>query len=243
MCALFVVPFPTVTMPASAISSLFMFLMTTIFPEKQAADNPRLIGWENPEVIRHFKIVPPSKEPDAIIPKFLNEESAALIAEYIDYTKGLPKGKKLDEVDGGQQHKGNRDAYSTWYGKIAQDLNAHIDCVLMDIGCHPTQVMEAQDDDQFPNISMLASKAAMEAGPLIFGSAVANGINTHNDAAPALKSLLVHAITRLKKERGRIQKFITGANSAGEKAMDLYDGMLSCCKAFGIKGDWLALQN
>ena len=92
--------------------------------------------------------------------------------------KGLLKGKKLDVVDGGQQHKGNCDAYSTWYAKIAPDLNTHIDCMLMDISCHPTQIMEAQDDDQFPNISMLASKAPMEAGPFIFESAVANGINT-----------------------------------------------------------------
>ena len=212
--------------------------MTTIFPKKNPnADNPRLIGWENPEVIRLLKIIPPSKEPGAKVPKGLNQQSAALVAEYIDYTKGLSKGKKLDEIDAGQQHSGNRDAYLKWYPKLAADVNAHIDCVLMDLGCHPTQIMEAQEDDEFPNISMLASRATSKAGPLIFGSAVANGATTHNDTVPAVKSLLVHAITRLKKERGRLQKYITGKNAAAKKAMDLYDSRLFCGNAFGIECD------
>ena len=102
---------------------------------------------------------------------------------------------------------------------------------------------EGGQESEAEGVPLTISKAAMEAGPLIFGSTVANGINTQNNAALALKSLLIHAITWLKKERGQIQKFITGANSAGKKAMDLYEGMLSCCNTFSIKGDWLALQN
>jgi hypothetical protein len=125
-----------------------------------------------------------------------------------------------------------RQTYFQWFPKLARSINAHVDFVLMDLGLHPIQVIEQQDDDTMPIVSGLANRSAPEAGPLIFGPAIANGTLCHNSALANVQSFLVHSLTRLKKERLRMEKLIKGENSAGEKIREVYNGMIRLLRRY-----------
>jgi len=101
-------------MPSASLGSLFMFLISTVFPNgDDNEDEAPVIGWENPEVIYQFKIIAPSK--NGKVPEYLTAESSKSIAEYINYVKGLPRRKRLEFLENGKPAHHGCYNYRKWF--------------------------------------------------------------------------------------------------------------------------------
>ena len=214
-------------MPSASAPSLFIFLMTTVFHDNKTkgGESPTAIAWHDPEVVQKMKIGVPSISPNDKPPEYLTTEDSKAIAAYIEYLKGLPIDKKLEEIEHGQQLSVQKTTYRTWYTKAArQCINTAVDTVLMELECHPTQIIASSQNDDFPIINVWATRAASNGGPLLFGAAAADGVVTVHSAMAPLISFFVHALNRLKKEKDtRLEKTVMGEESSLTQAQLLYD--------------------
>jgi hypothetical protein len=214
-------------MPTVALSSLFMALMATVTDEAlNGSDAQPSMGWHDPDVLRKFNLVVPSKGPVGLVHPELEREDAVHIAELIEYVAGLPIDQKIQKMGSPEFLPVQRSAYCKWFLKLNKKLNLRIDDVLLEIGCHPTQLIERSNKDDFPTAKPFATKASADAGPLLFGSALGDGTLTAGTAIPMLTSLFIHAFRRLKKQQGRLEtKYLSEDGSVLHKVKEMYEGM------------------